>query len=47
MEKFPSGREEKEKRVCEMIRQGKGVREIAAIEHLNFTRIKKNQTKIF
>ena len=47
MEKFPSGREEKEKRVCEIIRQGKGVREIASIERLNFTQIKKIRRKYF
>lgn len=45
--KFTLGRKEKENRVCELIKEGKTVREIAPIVHLNFSQIKKIREKYF
>jgi hypothetical protein len=47
MAKFTLGRKEKENRVCELLKEGKTVREIAAIEHLNFSEIKRIRDKYF
>ena len=47
MKKFSLPKKEKEERVCELIKQGKGVREIAAAEHVSFTEIKKIRNKHF
>jgi DNA-binding CsgD family transcriptional regulator len=46
-QKFTLGRKEKENRVCELLKKGKTVREIAAIEHLNFSQIKRIRDKYF
>jgi DNA-binding CsgD family transcriptional regulator len=47
LKKFSLPKKEKEERVCKLIKQGKGVREIAAAEHLSFTQIKKIRIKYF
>jgi len=47
LKKFSLPKKEKEERVCELIKQGKGVREIAAAEHVSFTEIKKIRNKHF
>jgi hypothetical protein len=47
MGKFPLRRKEKEDKVCELLRQGKTVREIAAAEHLSFSEIGRIKRKYF
>jgi hypothetical protein len=47
MEKFTLGRQEKENRVCELLREGKNNREIAKTAHVNFSEIKRIRDKYF
>ena len=47
MEKLSLRRKEKEERVCNLLRQGKTVREIATVEHLSFSEIGRIKRKYF
>jgi hypothetical protein len=47
MKKFPLYRKEKEEKICELLRQGIGVREIAAAEHVSFSDIGRIRRKYF
>ena len=47
MVKFALGGQEKEKRVCELLKQAKTIREIAKIEPLSFTEIGRIKRKYF
>lgn len=47
MEKLPLGNKEKEKKVCDLIRQRKNVRDIAALVHLSFSDIARIREKYF
>jgi hypothetical protein len=47
VEKLPVSNQEKEKKVCELIRQRKNVRDIAALVHLSFSDIARIREKYF
>ena len=47
MKKFPLPKKEKEERVCELLKQGKGFRYIAADQHVSFSDIEKVKNKYF